>query len=143
MLDQQLGGELPAGEVREGIVARLSRNGWQNRCGAVVIDPELEVWLWQDSPHVEQALKFPGGSLRRQLERTGAWPAGSSKPTAPKETIQALIKAQRPLKTKVVYTRIARSISVHGCTDPAFELFKETIRRWFPREGSARPASST
>ncbi len=136
VLDQQFGGELPAAEVRDDIVTRLEKNGWKDRCDVIVIDPELEVWLWQDSPHVEQALAFAGGSLRRHLEGTGAWPDDAPKPTAPKETIQALVKAQRPLKTKVVYSRIAKSVSIHGCTDPAFKLFKATIRRWFPQEGS-------
>lgn len=134
VLDQRFGGELLAAQVRNEIAARLSQNGWQQRSEVIVIDPELEVWLWQDSPHLEKALAFAGGSLRSHLQQTGAWPAGEPKPTAPKETIQALVKAQRPLKTKVVYTRIARAISTHGCTDPAFGLFSATLRRWFPLE---------
>ncbi len=136
VLDQQYGGELPAHEVHDEIVARLSQTGWGDRCEVVVIDPELEIWLWQDNPNVERALNFSGGSLRRHLEGTGAWPADAPKPTEPKETIQALVR-QRSLKTKVVYTRIADSISVHGCTDPSFELLAGSIRRWFPQEAGA------
>ncbi len=134
VLDQQFGGELPAATVRKDIRTRLSQNGWKDRCEVVVIDPELEVWLWQDSPHVEQAVKFTGGSLRQHLKGTGAWPEKAPKPTEPKEAIQALVKGQRMLKTKVVYSRIARSMSAGGCTDSAFELFASTLRRWFPLE---------
>lgn len=75
--------------MRTEIAARLEQNGWQGRSEVVVIDPELEVWLWQHSPHVESALAFPAGSLRAHLQQTGAWPAGPPKPTAPKEAIQA------------------------------------------------------
>ena len=67
VLDQQFGGGLPAAEVRQDILARLYQNGWNDRCEVVVIDPELEVWLWQISPHVERALMFSGGSLRQHL----------------------------------------------------------------------------
>ncbi|MEZ4226976.1 MAG: hypothetical protein R3B13_38905 [Polyangiaceae bacterium] len=131
VLDQQFGGELPADKVREDILARLSQNGWQERSEVVVIDPELEVWLWQNSRHVEQALMFTG-SLRQHLQNNGQWPAEAPKPLEPKETIQALVKAKKALKTKVVYSRIARSVSIQGCTDPSFELFTTAMRVWFP-----------
>ena len=117
--------------MRRDILARLNQNGWNDRCEVVVIDPELEVWLWQNSPHVEQALMFTG-SLRQHLQNNGQWPAGAPKPLKPKDTIQALVKAKKTLKTKVVYSRIARSISIHGCTDQSFGLFANTMRQWFP-----------
>lgn len=136
VLDQKFGGGLPAAEVRQDILARLYQNGWNDRCEVVVIDPTLEVWLWQNSPHVEQALMFSGGSLRQHLQNNGQWPADAPKPLEPKETIQALVKAKKVLKTKVVYSRIARSISIHGCADASFELFANTIRQWFPVEAT-------
>ena len=73
------------------------------------------------------------GSLRQHLQDNGQWPAGAPKPLEPKETIQALVKAKKALKTKVVYSRIARSISIQGCTDQSFDLFANTIRLWFPQ----------
>ena len=136
VLDQQFGAERPAEEVRKEILDRLRRNGWDDRCEVVVIDPELEVWLWQDKSHVERALRFSGASLRAHLEGTGEWPAEAAKPLAPKETIQALIRPHKALKTKVVYSRIARAVSVDGCTDPAFLSFAETLRCWFPPAGA-------
>ena len=132
VLDQQFGGELPAAEVRQDILARLHQNGWNDRCEVVVINPELEVWLWQNSPHVEQAVGF-SGSLRQHLQDNGKWPAGAPKPLEPKEAMQALVKAKKPLKTQVVYSRIARSVSIHGCRDQSFDLFANTIRHWFPQ----------
>ena len=132
VLDQKFGGQLPAADVRQDILARLNQNGWHDRCEVVVVDPELEVWLWQNSPHVKQALMF-SGSLRQHLQDNGQWPAGAPKPLEPKETIQALVKAKKALKTKVVYSRIARSISIQGCTDQSFDLFANTIRLWFPQ----------
>ncbi|HEX9736089.1 MAG TPA: hypothetical protein VGG06_29350 [Thermoanaerobaculia bacterium] len=136
VLDQQFGGERPAGEVGSEILSRLRQNGWEDRCEVVVIDPELEVWLLQDKSHVKRAVKFSGASIRAHLEEMGNWPGDAAKPLAPKEALQALIRPHRALKTKVVYSRIARAVSVSGCEDPAFLSFSETIRRWFPPEVS-------
>ena len=134
VIDQQFGGDRPAGEVRSEILDNLYRNGWaEDRCEVIVIDPELEVWLWQDNPNIAQAINYTGSSLRQRLQDQGEWPADAAKPLDPKASIQALIKPQRALKTKVVYSRIARSVSVSGCTDPAFLLFAGTLRRWFPQ----------
>ncbi|MBM4091994.1 MAG: hypothetical protein FJ276_21565, partial [Planctomycetes bacterium] len=40
--------------------SRLNGSGWRNRCAAIVIDPELEVWVWSDSPEVAQVLGWGG-----------------------------------------------------------------------------------
>ena len=138
VLDQQFGGERPAEEVRDETLKNLQANGWaEDRCSVIVIDPELEVWLWQDNPNVSQAIGFTGPSLRNHLQGNGKWPTGASKPLDPKDTIQELIKPHKALKTKVVYSRIARTVSVVGCIDPAFLLFADTLRGWFPPETSA------
>ena len=103
----------------------------------MVIDPELEIWLWQDNANVAQAIRFTGPSVRQHLQQVGKWPVGAAKPLDPKETIQEFIKPHRALKTKVVYSRIARTVSVARCTDPAFQLFAGTLRGWFPQGAGA------
>lgn len=133
ILDQQFGGEIPAADVRDDILKRLHKSGWGvAACEVVVIDPELEVWLWQDNPNVEQALKFNGGSLREYLDGTGDWPAGRAKPNSPKEVMQALMKKNGAGLPMVVYRKIARSVGVGGCTDGSFGHFQATLQAWFP-----------
>ncbi|WP_316186463.1 methylation-associated defense system protein MAD4 [Bradyrhizobium sp. SZCCHNRI2014] len=134
VLDQQFGAERPAGEVRDDIEQRLNVNGWEGRATAVVIDPELEVLLWQDNPHVERALRHTGPSLRQLLAEDGRWPLDAAKPLAPKEVIQALIRANRAGPPIVVYSQIARAVSTAGCVDPAFHCVRDTLRAWFPAE---------
>lgn len=136
ILDQQFGAERPATDVAVEILGNLTGNGWSDRCAVVVIDPEIEVWLWQDNPNVERAVKFAGPSLRQHLQTTGAWPVGAAKPTNPKETLREICRPHQELKTKVVYSRIVRAVSVHKCTDPAFQHFVNILRRWFPLEGA-------
>jgi hypothetical protein len=133
VLDQQFGGERPAEEVRGDIEHQLNANGWTGRAAAAVIDPELEVLLWQDNPHVERALRYTGPSLRQFLAQDGRWPGGAAKPPAPKEVIQALIRTNRAGPPMVVYSQIARAVSTVGCVDPAFHCVRDALRAWFPR----------
>ena len=134
IIDQQFGGELPAEQVRGEIEQRLNANGWDGRAAAAVIDPELEVLLWQDNPHVERALRHSGTSLRQVLAQDGSWPHGVAKPPAPKEVMRALIRANRAGPPMVVYSQIARAVSTAGCVDPAFHRLRDTLRMWFPVE---------
>jgi len=134
VLDQQFGGERPAEEIRQEILRNLNRSGWDDRCEVVVIDPELEVWLWQDKPQIAQAVRFPGGSLRNHLREEGLWPQDQHKPDMPKKTIQALMKQHRAGAPIVVYPKIAKSVGVSGCQDSAFGIFRERMQAWFPAE---------
>lgn len=136
VLDQQFGGERPADEVRNEIERQLNANGWGGRAAAVVIEPELEVLLWQDNIHVERALCHTGESLRQLLAKDGRWPNSAAKPPAPKELIQALIRTNRAGPPAVVYSQIARQVSTRGCMDPAFHRIRDTLRAWFPAEGA-------
>lgn len=134
VLDQQFGGERPAEDVRVEIEERLNANGWQGRSAAIVIDPELEVLLWQDNANVERALRHQGGSLRRLLADDGRWPEGVPKPPAPKELIQGLIRTNRAGAPVAVYAQIAGAVSTAGCVDPAFNRMRDALRAWFPVE---------
>lgn len=136
VLDQKFGGERPAEEVRLEIESRLNANGWQGRATAVVIEPELEVLLWQDNVNVERALRHSGPSLRQLLAHDGRWPEGAPKPPAPKELIQTLIRINRAGVPMAVYGQIAGAVSTVGCVDPAFHRVRNALRAWFPAEGA-------
>lgn len=32
----------------------LEKNGWDDRAIAVILEPELEIWLWSDSPELDR-----------------------------------------------------------------------------------------
>jgi hypothetical protein len=136
ILDRHFGGERPADEIRSEVVRLLSANGWDGRCAAAVIDPELEVLLWQDNPNVERALRHTGPSLRQLLAQDGRWPTDAAKPLAPKEIIQGLIRANRAGPPMVVYSRIAGAVATARCVDPAFHRVRDVLRAWFPVEGA-------
>lgn len=68
MLDAAWEGSPGADAIREALTTRL-KSRWDSFT-VVVIDPELEAWIWQDSPHVAQTLNFPS-DFRAILERSG------------------------------------------------------------------------
>jgi hypothetical protein len=134
ILDAQFGGDRPAAEVRTELLERL-RPDWGDDVDVIVIDPEIEVWLWMDNPNVERALGWKGpGKLRDQLAAEGVWPRGVGKPTDPKDAIQAQIRKNRLGTATRAYVKIAESVSPAPCTDPSFDDFRARLRAWFPRE---------
>jgi hypothetical protein len=141
VIDQQFGGERPAETVRMEIEQRLAANGWEGRSAAVVIDPELEVLLWQDNVNVERALRHDGLSLRQQLAADGRWPEGTPKPPAPKEVIQSLIRNNRAGPPMVVYSQIAKNGLDGGLRRPGVPSTPRRAPRVVPCGGCMKAKS--
>jgi hypothetical protein len=133
MLDQKFGGERPAAEVREEVLANLQQCGWADRADVVVIDPELEVWVWQDNPHVERAVGYSGRTkLRELLNNDDEWPGGRDKPIQPKDLFKAVCKRFKQSYSPSLYRDIVEKVSIAGCTDQAFHQLVASLVRWFP-----------
>lgn len=122
-------------ELQESLDDDFTRSAWGNRARAIVLSPELEAWLWSDSPRVDDAAGWKGRrpALRRWLTEQGWLREGEAKPERPKEAFQAALReAQRP-RSSSLYQQIAESVSLHRCRDGSFLEFKEILRNWFPR----------
>ena len=112
----------------------LSRNGWDGRAKAIVIEPELEAWVWADSEKVPQVLGWNKkyAELRRWLREQGLWPNGSHKPPDPKEAMERAMQESRSRRSSRKFFELANVISLKRCRDPSFNDFKQTLRTWFP-----------
>jgi len=115
------------------IECRLAQSGWGNRAAAVVIDPELDMWVWQRNPHVATAINWKEGieDLYRWLQSEGYLTVGS-KPANPKKALNAALYRARVPKSAAVFDQLASRVSFQSCTDPAFLKLVQTLRRWFP-----------
>jgi hypothetical protein len=113
---------------------RLQTSGWDDRARAVVVDPELDIWVWSDSPEVESALGWAGRSptLRSWLTEKGFLQAGVVKPARPKEAMEAALRVVRKPRSSNVYQQLARSVSLRRCSDPAFAKLRAALQMWFP-----------
>ncbi len=125
-------GRLLREEMERQLEEKLSASGW-SRAAVVVIDPELEAWVWSDSPHVEVELGWEGRNptLREWLEQKGFLGEGQLKPSRPKEAVEAaLCEARRP-RSSAIYRKLAESVSVQRGTDPAFVRLRGVLQQWF------------
>ncbi|MDI6709288.1 MAG: hypothetical protein QME76_01125 [Bacillota bacterium] len=136
VLDREgCGSETPTRKVLEKeIEQRLAISGWNGRAAAVVIDPELEVWVWSNSPHVERILGWAGmqPDLRTWLSLKGYLRPGELKPRRPKEAVQQALYLAGKARSSSLYQRLAQNVSLTRCVDPAFVKLKLTLRSWFP-----------
>ncbi len=114
---------------------RLSDSGWADRAAAIVLEPELEAWVWSDSPHVESVLGWGSRQphLRDWLRSKGLWGSGRSKPEQPKRAVEETLRLVKKPRSSVLYARLARLVSLDRCADPAFLKLRATLERWFPQ----------
>lgn len=120
--------------LEQEVRTRLSASGWDDRAEVIVPDPELEVWVFANSPHVERCLKWPygRGTIRRWLERQNRWEEGRPKPDAPKEALERALREIRQPRSSALYECLGRRVSVRGCEDRAFNKLTTTLAGWFP-----------
>jgi hypothetical protein len=125
-----------AQEIAEDVRHQLAANGWGNRAEAIVLDPELEVWVFAASPHVEKCLGWQHPrQLRDWLRGEGLWPLQNPKPDRPKEALERALRAARQPRSAAIYECLGRSVSLRGCADLAFQRLRDTLALWFPAGG--------
>jgi hypothetical protein len=122
----------------------------------IVIEPELENWIWAENPHVAEAFQmarlpgfagriqpflaertYPSKSARTRQRYKGCWeeivwPIGTPKPPHPKEAVELVCELGRLPRSNALYKKIAEKMSVSRCADPAFLELKNQLQTWFP-----------
>jgi hypothetical protein len=123
----------PRGELEARIEAGLGKSGWEDRAAAVVIDPELDVWVWSDSSHVDRELGWSHRQpdLRSWLTTKRILAEGAVKPERPKEALEAALREVRKPRSSALYEALALKLSLAKCTDPAFGKLRTVLQRWF------------
>lgn len=115
------------------IEQKLAENGWADRSAAIVIQPELENWIWVKSPHLAAAAGWPDlESLEKWLVENGWKTDDAPKPARPKEAFEMAIRLKKLPRSSSIYAQIAQKASFLGCTDPAFLKMVDCLKGWFP-----------
>jgi hypothetical protein len=128
-------------ESREAIEARVENllriNGWaEGEAAAIVIDPELEAWVWAPSREVATVLGWDGdiNGMQKYLISSGLMNEGESKPSDPKKAMQKAVWVKRRRRlTATLFAELARSVGFQTCEDPSFNKLCKTLQQWFPR----------
>ncbi|MGO9060067.1 MAG: methylation-associated defense system protein MAD4 [Candidatus Binataceae bacterium] len=138
MLDAQWDGSPGAAAIRTDLSNRILVTGWPaDAFKVIVIEPQLEAWIWQRNQRLATALKF--GSVAEMVKAVHDakvdWPNGQAKPSRPKEALEAVATRKRKIGySSALHRAITTTISLAGCRDNAFLELRQTLQRWFPLE---------
>lgn len=100
---------------------------------AIVIAPELDVWMWGSDNLLSEILKWREAEpMRSWLSSRGFIFDVNGKPLRPKEALEALLPICKRPRSAALYQEIARRISLIRCTDPAFLRLHAQLKKWFP-----------
>ncbi len=118
------------------VTGRLAENGWGDRARAIAIDPELEIWLWSLSPHLDSILGWQGKSpnLRTWLQEKSFVSGGQIKPSDPKAALEQALRTVKKARSSSIYQQVAQRVSLERCIDASFIQLKQTLQTWFPVE---------
>ena len=126
------GSQKPRASIQEDVEQDLSRNGWPDRSKAIVVEPELEAWVWNSSQGTAEALGWANyAGLRSWLNKRRLWPAADIKPPDPKEALKRVMEDRKLPRSSTLFEDMASHVQMDGCQDAAFLELKTTLQNWF------------
>ena len=126
-------------DLESGIDEKLVSAGMADWAVPVVIDPELEAWVFGSSPRVAEVLGWTGpASLRETLERQGFWEPDALKPADPKAALEHVLRRTGKSRSASLFRRIAQRAGTRSCHDRAFVRLRTVLQAWFPPGSSGR-----
>ena len=125
-------------DLERAVEQRLSASGWDSRAVAIVIDPELEIWVWANSTHVPKVLGWHDHdpSLQDWLKAAGLLVGDAPKPIRPKFRVD---EDHRPLHghlrregsgRKVLGTARLERARLRSCRARAGPQARAPLHRW-------------
>lgn len=106
---------------------------WGDKARCVCIDPEIENWIWSDSPHVHAVLGWSGRhEMIAWLRSQKLWPDGMPKPPDPKAAFEAATRKKNVVPSSSIFAELACHVSLKRCQDPSFLLLIKILKEWFP-----------
>lgn len=129
----------PASQVQGKVQAHLNGNTLKGCSKAIVIDPELEIWLWQDWTAIAVALKVEEKQLAKWLKnyQQRQFPTHSVQELVqrfPQEALEAVVQQAGEKPDSALYGRIADAANFElWSKEPSFRQLRRTLRRWFPQ----------
>lgn len=112
---------------------KLSDSGWNNRIAVIVLEPELESWVWSDSPHVERILGWEEQkiSLKTWLINQRFLESEQLKPSRPKEALERTLRFVQKPRSSSIYEQLAKNVGFAKCQDDSFLKLRNVLQSWF------------
>lgn len=120
-------------EIEVELEQKLNESGWDDRVAVIVLEPELESWVWSESPHVERILGWEEQqfSLRDWLINQNFLESEQIKPSRPKEALEKTLRFVAKPRSSSMYEQLAKSVGFARCQDESFLKLKSVLQSWF------------
>lgn len=130
--------------LRAAIGNHLRKTGWDGEnVRAIVVDPELEVWLRFPSAHLRELVRQRARHHRRSVESISEITENAiesqggrddlKKPVSPKEVFNSLLRHYGINRSSAIYGNLAQRESVQHCKSESFNELKKILITWFGR----------
>jgi len=125
------GAATPAGDLETELDAALTAD-WAGHAKAIVIEPELDVWMWGAETHIREVIGWRGPSGIREwlVARQFVFDA-HNKPERPKEAMEEVFRHSQVPRSSAHYQALAGRLSLTRCQDPAFLRLRGAMTAWF------------
>jgi hypothetical protein len=130
--------------LEEWLLRQMRANGWaEGSCAAIVVDPEIEIWLRLPSEGVDELIqerarrnRLLTPAQRRQrlgeiVARLGGY-TENRKPTQPKEAFAEFLRVFGMPRSNALYRWLAAEEPLEHCVTPSFLRLRDLLRSWFP-----------
>lgn len=127
------GAEAVPADVEAQLDAALSQV-WDADAKAIVIEPEVDVWMWGAETHLREVVgwRSPPG-IRDWLKLQAFAFDDQGKPERPKEALEAVFRRVQLARSSAHYEALAERISLTRCQDAAFLRLRGALTAWFKR----------
>jgi len=111
------------------------QSNWGKQGDVVVIEPELDIWIWGADNRLCELLEWrEKGSIRDWLQRKGFGFLESGKPVRPKEAFECVLRQCNQPRSSDLYGEIAKKMGLKRCRDLSFQRLKGILLQWFSVE---------
>jgi len=125
-----------AQEIEDGVTANLTNSGWNNdNALVVVIDPELEAWIWGGSRHLPPILgeeNLSTEEIKDYLRHKG-FAFDGDKPADPKKAMEYILRKSHIPRSSSIFKKLAEKVSLEQCGNESFLKLRDFLRRKFPQ----------
>ena len=124
-----------ASELEVDLEQEFENAGWgRDRVAFVVIEPELEAWVFGSSfAQLRRAVRWTQSQpIEEWLETRNYLSSDNSKPADPKAAIESVLAVQKKPLSSSLFVDLAEQVSLARCQDRAFQKFRTVLQGWFP-----------
>lgn len=125
-------------QSRAEIQDKLDTYTWKGKSTTVILDPELEEWLWHNLPSIATHLRWSVPKLEQAIENF-ILSSGHSRDVIfqdyPKELFEFVMRneAKRTISPRD-FEQIAQRASLRDWeTSPSFRTLSKILKTWFPK----------